>query len=47
VVNVIGGKVSAKPEQTPSAGIDKQYVQQEQQRFQEMRARLLGQDQRD
>ena len=47
VVNVIGGKVTAKTvhaDQQPSAEAK---VASDQQRFQEMRARLLGQDQRD
>ena len=47
VVNVIGGLVAAKTMHANKAGNAEQQVKQDQQRFQEMRARLLGQDQRD
>jgi ribonuclease J len=47
VVNIIGGKIEAKTVHTNRQPLAEAKAQAEQQRFQEMRARLLGQDQRD
>ncbi len=47
VVNVIGGKVTAKTVHADKQPSAEAKAASDQQRFQEMRARLLGQDQRD
>jgi ribonuclease J len=47
VVNVIGGKVTAKTVHAEKQPTAEAKVAADQKRFQEMRARLLGQDQRD
>ncbi len=47
VVNVIGGKVAAKTVHTDKQPSSEAKAASDRQRFQEMRARLLGQDQRD
>lgn len=47
VVNVIGGKVTAKTVHATKTEPTEQRAKQDQKRFQEMRARLLSQDQRD
>jgi len=47
VVNVIGGKVTAKTAHTEKQPTAEAKATADQKRFQEMRARLLGQDQRD
>ena len=47
VVNIIGGKVDAKTAHTDKTITSDERANKEQQRFAELRARLLGQDQRD
>jgi ribonuclease J len=47
VINIIGGKVDAKTVHTSKVTNPEERAQKDQQRFAEMRARLLGQDQRD
>jgi tartrate dehydratase alpha subunit/fumarate hydratase class I-like protein len=47
VINVIGGKVDAKTVHANKAASPEVRAKKDQQRFAEMRARLLGQDQRD
>lgn len=47
VVNVIGGKVEAKTVHQSKTKTAEEIAEEQQRRFQEMRARLLGQDQRD
>lgn len=48
VVNVIGGKTSTKPARSSNQPVPTESsLTSQQERFQEMRARLLGQDQRD
>jgi ribonuclease J len=47
VVNVIGGRVTAKTVHTDNQPSAEAKAASDQQRFQEMRAKLLGQDQRD
>ncbi len=47
VINIIGGKVDAKTVHTNKGTNPEEQAQKDQQRFAEMRARLLGQDQRD
>ena len=45
VVNIIGGKMDAKTVHAHKATVSEDHARKEQQRFAEMRARLLGQDQ--
>jgi len=47
VVNVIGGKVEAKTVHQSKTKTEEEIASEQQRRFQEMRARLLGQDQPD
>lgn len=47
VINIIGGKIDAKTVHTNKRTDPEERAQKNQQRFSEMRARLLGQDQRD
>lgn len=47
VVNIIGGKVGAKTSHVNKAISPEERVKKDQQRFAEMRAKLLGQGQRD
>ena|SRR2546430_398181 len=47
VVNIIGGKVDARTVYASKAAAPEERAKKDQQRFAEMRARLLGQDQRD
>ena len=47
VINAIGGNANTKSARANTAITPEKRVQNDQQRFAEMRARLLGQDQRD